>query len=124
MPLKGILSGLRHGTKNSQHPKKEKLLKNLLRTLRYGQHFIFMPVVTLVLINHPSYVCYLDLCFRCACSGCGAVLRWVAVPAQGEQLGAFARLAVFLGVFERRTRCVALCFCGARVCVPRHGSVF
>lgn len=85
MPLKGILSGWRHGTKNSQHPKKEKLVKNLLQTLRYGQHFIFVPVVTVVLTNHPSYVCYLGSCFRPRFR-CGAVPAGSPCEGQGEQL--------------------------------------
>lgn len=106
LKVKGVLSGLKHDTENSQHLKKEKPLKNLLQTLRYWQCSIFVPVVTLVLINHPNYLCYSDLCFWCVCFKCGIVLLHPGSSARQcreSSWGMFSLLEIFFGIFEHWT---------------------
>lgn len=76
-----------------------------------------MPVVTVVLTNHPSYVCYLGSCFRVRCRP-----RWVAVQGAGGA-AAIAWLTVFCGVWERWARFVALCCFAVPGSVPSRGRV-
>lgn len=59
--------------------KRRIFLKICYRLLRYWQGSLFVPVVTLVLINHPNYLCYLGLCFSRACFKCATVLPSVVL---------------------------------------------
>lgn len=63
LTLKWVLSGLKHDDENSQHLRKEKHLKKFLETLECWCCSILVSAVTQVLLNHVSYLCYLDLSF-------------------------------------------------------------
>lgn len=83
--------------------KRRKFLKNLLQTLEYWCCSIFVSLVTQVLLNHPNYLCYLDLCFWFPCFKYGIIFLHVGSSARQcreNSWGMFSLLEIFLVILE------------------------
>lgn len=116
LKLRGIWSSLKHDIENSQHPKKEKILKNLLQTLEYWCCSIFVSLVTQVLQNHPNYLCYLDVCFWFPCFKYGIIFLHMGSSARQHMensWGTCSLLEIFLVILEDQNSFVVwYCFYG------------